>query len=70
MATSKSKNTKAISSEEEIANHDDPKIDQDMQGFPHHPSTKEELLKKDPTPKINEKKGGTRQQDGSTGEYH
>lgn len=49
------KATDPIESEKEVQQSNDPKIDQDMPGFPHHPSSEKELKDKNPIPKANDK---------------
>lgn len=44
-----------ITTQKEVEKNPDPKIDQDMPGFPHHPAHEDDIAKKDPTPKANEK---------------
>lgn len=55
MSKSKLEPTKPITTNKDVEQSNDPKIDQDMPGFPHHPSTEDDLKKKNPTSKINKK---------------
>lgn len=55
MENDKNKPTKPITSKKEVEQSNDPKIDQDVPGFPHSPASEEELKKKDPTPKAHKK---------------
>ncbi len=45
------KPTDPIKVDKEVQQSKDPKIDQDVPGFPHKPSSEEELNEKDPHPK-------------------
>ncbi|WP_346238114.1 hypothetical protein ABDK00_003460 [Niabella insulamsoli] len=49
MPKSTDKKTDPIDSSKEVKESKDPKIDQDMPGFPHHPSSQEDLKKEKPT---------------------
>ncbi|MBO9592986.1 MAG: hypothetical protein J7599_08755 [Niabella sp.] len=46
MAIKKQKTTNPIDKKAEVETSNDPRIDQDMPGFPHHPSSEEDLKKK------------------------
>lgn len=54
MNNNTNKPTDPIDSKNKVEQSNDPKIDQDVPGYPHKPSTKEELKEKDPTPKAHE----------------
>lgn len=49
------KPTNPINKESEVQESNDPQIDRDMPGFPHHPSKEEDLKEKDPIEKAHEK---------------
>ncbi len=51
MNTDTNKPNDPIKVENEVQQSKDPKIDQDVPGFPHKPSSDEELKEKDPHPK-------------------
>ncbi|HTN46633.1 MAG TPA: hypothetical protein VL098_09830 [Flavipsychrobacter sp.] len=51
----KRKDTDPITEEEEVKKSNDPKIDQDVPGFPHHPSKPEDIKKKKPGEEDEEK---------------
>lgn len=55
MAKATKKNTDPIDSPKEVEESKDPRIDQDVPGFPGHPSSKEDLQKKAPADKTNKK---------------
>lgn len=55
MSKTTSKSTDPIDAPKEAKESKDPKIDQDVPGFPHHPSNKEDLKKKDPADKTHKK---------------
>ena len=55
MPKSTKKTTDPIDSPKEVKESKDPKIDQDVPGFPGHPSSKEDLEKKDPLRKAYKK---------------
>ncbi|WP_162817924.1 hypothetical protein U0035_17795 [Niabella yanshanensis] len=55
MSKTTKKSTDPIDSPKEVKESKDPKIDQDVPGFPSHPSSKEDLKKKDPANKTNKK---------------
>lgn len=40
---------KAITKKEQVEANNDPRIDQDVPGFPHHPSSEEDIKKKPAT---------------------
>ncbi|WP_300602313.1 hypothetical protein [Niabella sp.] len=46
MTIKKHKTTNPMDKKEEVATSNDPRIDQDVPGFPHHPSSEEDLKKK------------------------
>lgn len=46
MAIKKHKTTDPIDKKSEVEASNDPRIDQDVPGFPHHPSSEEDLKKK------------------------
>ena len=54
MNNDNNKPTDPISSKNEVKESNDPKIDQDVPGFPDKPSSEEELNKKDPAPKAHD----------------
>ncbi len=55
MSDTKKKSTDPINTPQEVKESKDPKIDQDVPGFPHHPSGKEDLKKQDPADKAHKK---------------
>ncbi len=55
MAKSSPKTTDPIDSPSEVKESKDPKIDQDLPGFPNHPSSKDDIKKKDPANKTHKK---------------
>ena len=56
MAKEKQKQTDPITSKKDVEHSNDPKIDQDVPGFPHHPSTEKDMKEKNPTSKAHETK--------------
>lgn len=55
MSKSTKKATDPIDSPKEVKESKDPKIDQDVPGYPSHPSSKEDMKKKDPLHKADKK---------------
>ncbi len=55
MSKTTKKSTDPIDAPKEVKESKDPKIDQDLPGFPHHPSSKEDLKKQDPADKSHKK---------------
>lgn len=51
MSDKKNKRTEPITTKKDVEESKDPKIDQDVPGFPHHPSSNDDLKKKDPASK-------------------
>lgn len=51
MAKSKSRKTDPIDKKSEVEDNPDPGIDRDVPGFPHHPSTINDIKKKKPVKK-------------------
>lgn len=47
--------TNPIKNKKDVEKSNDPKIDQDMPGFPHSPSSDEDLKKKNPISKAHKK---------------
>lgn len=48
--------TKPMKGEKDVKKSNDKRIDEDVPGFPHHPSSPEDLKKKNSTSKIHKKK--------------
>ncbi|HTG56755.1 MAG TPA: hypothetical protein VL943_10840 [Niabella sp.] len=55
MSKTTKKSTDPIDSPKEVKESKDPKIDQDVPGFPHYPSSKGDLKKQEPTGKSHKK---------------
>ncbi|MCH5717446.1 hypothetical protein [Niabella hibiscisoli] len=55
MAKLSKKSTDPIDSPAEVKESKDPKIDQDVPGYPSHPSSKEDIKEKDPAGKAHKK---------------
>lgn len=51
----KKENPNPIKTKKDVEQSNDPKIDQDVPGFPHNPSSEEDLKKKNPPSKVHKK---------------